>query len=59
MVKFATYFFRYSQEDLFPPHEWENRQQQHAQAEAAVMEMLNGMKHESGDIEKKRKEVVA
>ena len=58
MVKFATYFFRYSQEDLFLPHEWENRQQQHAQAEAAVMEMLNGMKHESGDIEK-RKEVVA
>ena len=27
MVKFATYFFRYSQADLFPPREWENRQQ--------------------------------
>jgi hypothetical protein len=58
MTKFATYYFRYSQEDLFPPREWENRQQ-HAQAEAAVMEMLNGMKHMSGDIENKRKEVVA
>lgn len=57
MAKFATYFFRYSQDDMFPPREWENRQQ-HTQAEAAVVEMLNGMKHMSGDIEK-RKEVVA
>ena len=42
--------------DLFKA--WQE-QQQHAQAEAAVMEMLNGMKHMSGDIENKRKEVVA
>ncbi len=27
MAKFATYFFRYSQDDMFPPRQWENRQQ--------------------------------